>query len=485
MARRDDRKTPAQLFREIARQQRAERERQEAAAKKAADAEAKRQKAEQNRLEAEQRRAARAEESRQAKECAANEKAVAAAVRGLYSRDAERARETKQQAEADERKRKADVIQALRDEADRLTAEIKGIVATIDHVVADRERDLEYLRPATDVDPEADDGQLFADTVAGVLNGLDYFRGRDVVTGTYVPEARRLVLKVDLPRKKNVPVVREYKYVAARHEVAPVPRKDPEVQALYRKLVAGLALNVLDYTMQVTSPELVAEVVLNGHVREVDPATGQKINPCLVTVLAERGQFEALVLDAPELDPVQCLHHLKALVTEHPFDLEPVTPIVDLDFLKKYKLAAEVGSLAGLDHRKDLMTISPYEFEQLIQQLAEAMGMKSWRTQSSKDDGIDAIVYREDPFFAGVCVIQAKRYSKTVPVEDVRALYGSMHQKKAAVGIVVTTSKFGRASYDFARETGRIELIDGPNLKALLLEHMRLDVLIGTGRTTP
>jgi restriction system protein len=49
----------------------------------------------------------------------------------------------------------------------------------------------------------------------------------------------------------------------------------------------------------------------------------------------------------------------------------------------------------------------------------------------------------------------------------------------------VTTSKFGRASYDFARETGRIELIDGANLKALLLEHMGLDVLIGTGRTTP
>jgi HJR/Mrr/RecB family endonuclease len=59
------------------------------------------------------------------------------------------------------------------------------------------------------------------------------------------------------------------------------------------------------------------------------------------------------------------------------------------------------------------------------------MGMKSWRTQSSNDDGVDAVVYREGPFFAGVCVIQAKRYSKTVPVEDVRAIYGTMHQKNA------------------------------------------------------
>jgi restriction system protein len=240
-------------------------------------------------------------------------------------------------------------------------------------------------------------------------------------------------------------------------------------------------LSALDYTMQVTSPELVVEVVLNGHARGVDPATGQKINPCLVTVQAEREQFEALVLDAPELHPVQCLHHLKALITENPYDLVPVTPIIDLEFLKKYKLAGEVGALAALDHRTDLMTISPYEFEQLIQQLAEAMGMKSWNTQSSKDDGIDAIAYREEPFNTGVCVIQAKRYSKTVPVEAVRALYGSMAQKKAATGIVVTTSKFGKASYDYAREMGRITLYDGTHLKALLLEHMGLDVLIGAG----
>jgi restriction system protein len=476
----DDRMTPAQMFREFAKQQQAEKKRQAAEAKKAADAQAKRQRDEARRLEAEQRRTQRAEETREVKERAENAKAVAAALRGLDSRDAQRTRDAQRQAEADERKRKADEVQAQRDEADRLTAEASAFVEVIDNVLAGRDRDVAYLTSSTDVDPEADDGQLFADAVAAALNGLYYLQGRDVVKGTYEPDARRLVLQVDLPRKKNIPVAREYKYVLTKRSIDPVARKDSEVQALYRKLVAGIALSALDYTMQLTSPELVAEVVLNGHAREVDPATGQKINPCLVTVQAEREQFKALVLDAPELDPVQCLHHLKALITEHPYDLVPVTPIMDLEFLKKYKLASETGALAALDHRTDLMTISPYEFEKLIQQFAEAMGMKSWNTQASKDDGIDAIAYREEPFNTGVCVIQAKRYSKTVPVEAVRALYGSMAQKKAATGIVVTTSKFGKASYDYAREMGRITLYDGTHLKALLLEHMGLDVLIGT-----
>lgn len=481
MAKRDDRMTPAQMVRELAKQQQAEKKRQAAEAKKAADAEAKRQRDEARRLEAEQRRAQRAEESREAKERAENAKAVAAALRGLDSREAQREREAIRQAEADERKRKADEVQAMRDEANRLTAEVEGVVVRIDRILADRDRDLSYLRVSTAVDPLADDGQLFADAVTEALNGLNYLQGRDVVTGTYEPEARRLVLQIDLPPRKRIPVAREYKYVASKRSIDPVARKDADVQALYRRLVAGIALSALDYAMQVTTPELVAEVVLNGHAREVDPATGQKVNPCLVTVQAERAQFETLVLDAPELDRIQCLHHLKALITENPYDLVPVTPIIDLEFLKKYKLAGEVGALAALDHRTDLMTISPYEFEQLIQQLAEAMGMKSWNTQSSKDDGIDAIAYREEPFNTGVCVIQAKRYSKTVPVEAVRALYGSMAQKKAATGIVVTTSKFGKASYDYAREMGRITLYDGTHLKALLLEHMGLDVLIGPG----
>lgn len=482
MAKPNDRKTPAQMFREFAKQQQAEKRQQEAAAKKAAADEAKRLKEEQTRLEAEQRRAERAEASREAKERAENAKAVAVALRGLDSRMAQSEREAKAQAAADERKRKADRIQAMRDDAARKTDEVTELVASIDHILAGRDRDLTQLQESTDVDPQAEDGQLFADAVTGVLNGLRYLQGRDVVTGTYEPEARRLVLQIDLPRKTNIPVAREYKYVASKKTIDPVARKDAEVQVLYRKLVAGIALSALDYTMQVTSPELVVEVVLNGHARGTDPATGQKINPCLVTVQAEREQFGTLMLDAPELDAIQCLHHLKALITENPYDLVPVTPIIDLEFLKKYKLAGEVAALAGLDHRTNLMTISPYEFEQLIQQLAEAMGMKSWRTQSSQDDGIDAIAYREEPFNTGVCVIQAKRYSKTVPVEAVRALYGSMAQKKAATGIVVTTSKFGKASYDYAREMGRITLYDGTHLKALLLEHMGLDVLIGPGR---
>ncbi|MFD9357222.1 restriction endonuclease [Streptomyces sp. NPDC060031] len=50
--------------------------------------------------------------------------------------------------------------------------------------------------------------------------------------------------------------------------------------------------------------------------------------------------------------------------------------------------------------------------------------------------------------------------------------------KVASKGIVVTTAWFGKASHDFA-PLHRLELIDGRHLKALLLEHLGIDALIG------
>ncbi|MFF7216910.1 restriction endonuclease [Streptomyces sp. NPDC008238] len=123
--------------------------------------------------------------------------------------------------------------------------------------------------------------------------------------------------------------------------------------------------------------------------------------------------------------------------------------------------------------------MDPTEFEHLVRRLFEAIGLKAWVTQASRDDGIDAVATNEDPIIGGLCIIQAKRYKNVVPAEAVRALAGVMHDKAAAKGILVTTSCFGTASKDFAQRTGRMELIDGRGLKALLKEHLGIDALIG------
>lgn len=84
----------------------------------------------------------------------------------------------------------------------------------------------------------------------------------------------------------------------------------------------------------------------------------------------------------------------------------------------------------------------------------------------------DAVAVNEDPLVGGICAIQAKRYKNVVGVEAVQALAGAMNDKAATKGILVTRN-------------GRMELIDGRNLKAMLLEHLGLDVLIGLPKLPP
>jgi restriction system protein len=141
--------------------------------------------------------------------------------------------------------------------------------------------------------------------------------------------------------------------------------------------------------------------------------------------------------------------------------------------------------MAGLDSRPDLLALKPVEFEHLVRELFQAMGMKSWVTQGSKDDGVDGVAINADPIVGGLCIIQAKRYSRIVGLEAVHALAGVMNDKAAAKGVLVTTSWVGKASRDFAARNGRIEIIEGRHLKALLHEYLNLDVLIGLPTLPP
>ena len=65
-----------------------------------------------------------------------------------------------------------------------------------------------------------------------------------------------------------------------------------------------------------------------------------------------------------------------------------------------------------------------------------------------------------------------------VGYESVTALAGVMDHKRAAKGILVTTSWVGKASRDFANANGRMQIIEGRELKRLIADFLHMDVLI-------
>lgn len=300
----------------------------------------------------------------------------------------------------------------------------------------------------------------------------------------YRPEPKEVVVEYELPPQSVIPAEREFKYVQARDEIAAVARPSKEVKDQYAQVIAQVALRTIQEVFVADPKEMAAIVTFNGHVSTKDRATGQPIRPCLISVSAGRELFGSFVLT--ELDPVACLHKLNALVSPHPFDLEAVRPVVDFEtLLSRYKFVEGIDAIAGLDSRPDLLDMTPTEFEHLVRQLFESMGMKSWNTQASKDDGVDAVAINEDPVFGGLCIIQAKRYRSAVGVEAVRALAGVMEDKHATKGIMVTTSWVTKDGHAFATRHGRMQIMECEELKFLCKEHLGLDILISLPKSPP
>lgn len=292
----------------------------------------------------------------------------------------------------------------------------------------------------------------------------------------YRPGSSQVLVLRELPDTEVVPTDAAFRYVKNRDAIESTARKPAEIRALYAGLIAQLALLTLHDVFRVTTGDLVTEVTVNCRLATTDPATGREIHPCLLTVSADREGFEELVLD--NLDPQKCLKRLNALMSPHPYDVEPVQPLFNPD-VDRFRTVEAHDAASNLDSRVVLVKQSATEFEHLVRQLFEAMGMESWVTQASRDDGVDAVAVNRDPVMGGLAVIQAKRYKDVVPADACRALWGVMDDKKAGTGVLVTTSYFGKATHDFAARNERVRLIEGPELKHLLKEHLDLDIVIG------
>lgn len=290
----------------------------------------------------------------------------------------------------------------------------------------------------------------------------------------YVPESKQLVVEYELPSFSVVPEMREYKYVKAKDSIEAVARPTSQAKGLYANVVAQVALRTVHELFEADRGEKLETIVLNGFVSTIARATGKAVSPYLVTLRTTRDVF--LTLDLAKVDPLSCLKGLNASVSKSPAELAPVRPILEFNMVDR-RFVEESDVLSELDRRANLMELSPTEFENLITNLFGQMGLETRLTQASRDGGVDCVCFDPRPIMGGKVVVQAKRYKNTVGVSAVRDLYGTMMNEGASKGILVTTSGYGKAAFEFA-EGKPIELLSGSNLLYLLKEHADMDAKI-------
>jgi restriction system protein len=278
----------------------------------------------------------------------------------------------------------------------------------------------------------------------------------------YVPESTLLTIEWMLPTVSIVPTEREFQYVRTRNVIeSRKPRTAADIRTIYQDVVAQLSLQALLVAFHADPANLVDTVVFNGMVDEIDPATGQPVRPCLITLRATREHFDKVNLR--QAKPVACVRkHFAAEVSDHPEALSPVEPFLSFDMADP-RIVAATDIISGLNRHPNLMDLTPKQFEHFIQNLFDRLGFDTKLFRASGDGGIDCVAYDPTPIRGGKYVIQVKQYTNTVPPTAVRDLFGTVHDQGATKGILITTSGFGPSSHEFANGKP-LQLYDGTKL---------------------
>lgn len=113
-----------------------------------------------------------------------------------------------------------------------------------------------------------------------------------------------------------------------------------------------------------------------------------------------------------------------------------------------------------------LRQINPRDFEDVIGEMYRRLGYQVKQTPYSNDKGKDLILKKNGKIY----LVECKRYSEdnTVGREQLQKFFAAIYQESADMGFFVTTSTFKSTAIEYAKEMGRIELINGTQLAQMM-----------------
>jgi restriction system protein len=287
----------------------------------------------------------------------------------------------------------------------------------------------------------------------------------------YTPETKILIVDYSLPAPQQLPRLKEVKYVKSKDNFIESFISEVESNKLYDEVLYQICLRALHELFQADTANALAAISFNGWVKSIDKATGNETNGCVLSVLAQVNEFQAIKLES--VDPKVCFKALKGIGSSKLHSLTPVAPVLTIS-REDRRFVASHEIVSRLNEGTNLAAMDWEDFEHLIRQLFEQefkqAGGEVKITQASRDGGVDAVAFDPDVIRGGKTVIQAKRYTNTVGVSAVRDLYGTVLNEGASKGILVTTSDYGPDSYEFAKGKPLV-LLSGANLLNLLEKH--------------
>lgn len=143
---------------------------------------------------------------------------------------------------------------------------------------------------------------------------------------SFLADAGELTIDYQLPRKVCVPAVAEYRYIKSKDEVEEKPIKPAQLRSLYQDVLVSICLRSIHEVFEADQHAHLRSVVFNGFVSDVNPATGQDSEFCLVSVRARREAFKSINLR--RIEKLACLKELGGQISNRPDELIGVAEVV-------------------------------------------------------------------------------------------------------------------------------------------------------------
>lgn len=304
------------------------------------------------------------------------------------------------------------------------------------------------------------DGHIFEDVL-----GEDYSCETEIET---VFNEGILGIECKMPNKDEVSRVKEVYYLKNGEE-RQKQWSDRDFPKVYDGYLYGLCLHIIGNAFDRDRDRRVNSVLFNGYLFDYSPTTGQLEKRIVMSILVSRDQWQGI--DVEHVDAKACFKHLKGVSAAKLIDVSPITPVLELNMDDRRFIE---GKDVSTNEGTNLASMDWEDFEHLVRQLFEMEFSKNGGdvkvTQASRDGGVDAVIFDPDPIRGGKIIVQAKRYTNTVPVTAVRDLYGTTVSEGANSGILITTSDYGSDSYEWANGKP-IKLLNSGHLLGLLQKH--------------
>lgn len=280
-----------------------------------------------------------------------------------------------------------------------------------------------------------------------------------------------LIVNYQLPRIDDISKVKKYKYVKATNEITSMMLSESEYNRLYESVIYQITLRSIAEIFNYDISNAIKQIVFNGWVDRLNEGTGNVETLCILSISTTKEAFSKINLTM--IEPKVCFRTLKGVSASSLNTTTAINPIMQLS-RDDSRFVDSIDIAQNITEGQNLASMDWEEFEHLVRQIFahefEQEGGEVKVTQSSRDKGVDAIVFYDDLIKGGKIIIQAKRYTNTVGVESVRALYGVMQDEGAMKGIMITTSDYGSDAYSFVKDKP-ITLMSGGHLLALLQKH--------------